>query len=78
MSTKDASKNAPPEQVSSSEKDRLLARRKLLSSATYLPPLVLATFVADKALAQASCGPASCNPCCNPMDTGCGPRPNCN
>jgi len=53
------------------QKARAIARRKLLGLTAYIAPSVLAVFVADKALAQASCNPTRCSP-------GCTPKANCN
>jgi hypothetical protein len=67
--------NASDEQED--EEARILARRKLLTAGAYLTPAVLATLIADKALAQTrSCQPTYCNPCCMPGGGTCNP-PKC-
>jgi hypothetical protein len=55
----------PPEH----DEGKVMARRKLLLLARYVPPAVLATLFVDlKSAAAASCAPNLCNPgsACNP------------
>jgi hypothetical protein len=56
------------------DEGKAIARRKLLLTARYVPPAILATLFLDlQSAAGASCGPAHCNPsgACGP--TKCNP-----